>query len=909
MPNIVDRLQPFGLGFDKGLEVLIRGIRTRSNDQEKLAAYLEDTISQCKQQLKNADIETKSMIVLKLAYLEMFGYDMSWCSFQILDVLSSPKFQHKRIGYLAAIQILQRQDSEDALMLMTNQLKKDLNSSNYVECGLAIACIASCVTSELAHDICDDLVKMLNHSKPYIRKRAVLAMYKVFLKYPESLPMYFNEVMKRLDDSDTSVVSATVNVICELAHSNPSNYVELAPRLFGLLKETSNNWMVIRLLKLFSYLSVAEPRLKKKLMPEIVHLMENTDALSLVYECINAILNGEMLTEDDVETAELIIEKLLSFFKSDDQNLKYVCLLAFIKTCKIHKKLIKKHTGVLLSCLYENDITIRETALEIVDYLVSERNIVTVVARLLVQLVPYDDQKERLHILNQSLATEPDDDEEEDNSFGTDQQPLAVSDKYRLRVIEKIVEICSLNSYENIPNFHWYIGVLLDILKINSASEIAGVDELITDQFTDMSIRIPSIRSFLVESCLELCLGEERTTSQLLQFGNGLRNCIWVVGEYYDEYLEDTNDDEEDDPDNSSVNSSKPKITVPEIIDHLSHQEVLQDLDAEGGASMIIPVYIEAAAKLFSKYTMALQNFWNKDDLSSVKELCKLLIDWLSRFTTSTNFESQERSVSFIEILKLVSESLTEAEKGFSDSETVEAPKLISSGYSQMFNIAEIRPISYGLQQRIPVPDDLDLSGAINSKAMGSIVEEIDRLHLQDIEVEKQKNKEQAMEEAIKEEDEDSKTISKDIRKKERIEKQEEDPYYITGGEKKGEDTNATVKHHKPRKKIKKEKVLILDEEGGNDKTDEKLKKKKPRKSIIDTSNLEKVDLHSNGVEQSTETEYKTEQEVEQMRKQLEAVPIEDTTKEVKVVRKNPKRRKKHHRKVRRSAPVIHEDK
>lgn len=99
------RLQPFGISFDQSLESLIKGIRERSKDSEKLAAFLDDSIKECKDDLKDADLEKKSMVILKLAYLEMYGYDMSWCSFNILEVLSSPKFQHKRIGYLAAVQI------------------------------------------------------------------------------------------------------------------------------------------------------------------------------------------------------------------------------------------------------------------------------------------------------------------------------------------------------------------------------------------------------------------------------------------------------------------------------------------------------------------------------------------------------------------------------------------------------------------------------------------------------------------------------------------------------------------------------------------------------------------------------------------------------------------------------------
>lgn len=47
---------------------------------------------------------------------------MSWASFHIVEVMSSPKFLYKRAGYLAATQSFQ-QDT-DVLMLTTNLIKK-----------------------------------------------------------------------------------------------------------------------------------------------------------------------------------------------------------------------------------------------------------------------------------------------------------------------------------------------------------------------------------------------------------------------------------------------------------------------------------------------------------------------------------------------------------------------------------------------------------------------------------------------------------------------------------------------------------------------------------------------------------------------------------------------------------------
>lgn len=66
--------------------------------------------------------DLKGTALLKLIYLEMFGHDMSWASFNVLEVMSSPKYLQKRVGYLGAVQSF-RSDTE-VLMLATNLLKK-----------------------------------------------------------------------------------------------------------------------------------------------------------------------------------------------------------------------------------------------------------------------------------------------------------------------------------------------------------------------------------------------------------------------------------------------------------------------------------------------------------------------------------------------------------------------------------------------------------------------------------------------------------------------------------------------------------------------------------------------------------------------------------------------------------------
>jgi hypothetical protein len=54
--------------------------------------------------------------------LDMMGYDMSWASFHVVEVMSSPRIHLKSVGYLAATQSFGPET--DVLMLTTNLLKK-----------------------------------------------------------------------------------------------------------------------------------------------------------------------------------------------------------------------------------------------------------------------------------------------------------------------------------------------------------------------------------------------------------------------------------------------------------------------------------------------------------------------------------------------------------------------------------------------------------------------------------------------------------------------------------------------------------------------------------------------------------------------------------------------------------------
>ncbi|TPX63851.1 hypothetical protein SpCBS45565_g06327 [Spizellomyces sp. 'palustris'] len=183
--------------FEKSLADLIRGIRANKKNEQK---YIGTCLDEIRSQVRSNDPHTKATAIQKLAHLHMHGYDMSWASFHVIEVMSLQKTLYKRIGYHAAA-VSFRQDT-DVLMLCTNLIKKDLSSNDNVETAIALHGLASIVTPDLGRDLSPDLIAMLNHSRPYIRKRVILVLYRVFLKYPEALRMAFSRLKEKLDDPD-----------------------------------------------------------------------------------------------------------------------------------------------------------------------------------------------------------------------------------------------------------------------------------------------------------------------------------------------------------------------------------------------------------------------------------------------------------------------------------------------------------------------------------------------------------------------------------------------------------------------------------------------------------------------------------------------------------------------------------
>jgi AP-3 complex subunit delta len=416
----------------------------------------------------------------------MFGYDISWAAFQCIECMSFPKFAAKRIGYLAAS--LSFNENLDVVMLTTNLFRKDFSSQSQFEIGVALNCLANIITPDLARDLVSEIVAMMNSSRPYVRKRSTLLAYKIFLKYPEALRPTFPRLKDKLEDPEPAVVNAAVNVICEMARKSPKNYLGLAPVLFTILQTSTNNWMLIKTVKLFGALAPLEPRLGKKLVEPLTNIINTTHAKSLMYECVLTCTKG--LT-GHLPTMQLCAEKLRYMVEDRDPNLKYLGIVGMSNIAAVHPKMMMEHKELVLRCLEDEDVTIRVSALNLLENLATRKNLMEVVRRLQDYL-------------------------------------LKAEGAYKDNLSEKIIMLCSSKNYHFVTDFEWYLGVLVDLVYV-AGTKKGG---LIATQLMDVLIRVKSVREYGVQCLMQLLADPRLKDDANSSVVEVLAAAAWIVGEF-----------------------------------------------------------------------------------------------------------------------------------------------------------------------------------------------------------------------------------------------------------------------------------------------------------------------------------------------------------------------------------------
>ncbi|XP_047973587.1 AP-3 complex subunit delta-like [Salvia hispanica] len=477
-PSLMDSL------FQRSIDDLIKSLRLTPPGTEP--AFIAKSIEEIRREIKSTDPHTKSSALQKLTYLHsLHGLDMSWAAFHSVELSSSSAHSHKRTAYLSAA-LSFNPATTDVILLLTHQLRKDLSSPNVHDVSLALSTLSSICNPDLARDLTPDLFTLLSSSKITVRKKAIATVLGVFEHYPDAVRVCFKRVVENIENSDLGILSAVVGLFCELTENEPRSYLPLAPEFYKILVDCKNNWILIKVLKIFAKLAPLEPRLGKRVVEPICEIMRTMGAKSLVFECVRTILTS--LSEHD-SAVKLAVGKVREFLLEDDPNLKYLGLQALAIVAQNNISAVVENKDLVVKALSDSDVNIRLEALRLVMCIVSEDNVMEI-CRILI---------------SHSLKSDP---------------------EFCNEILGFILLTCGRNYYEVIFDFDWYVLFLGEMARLPHCQK---GDEIAT-QLIDIGIRVKDARSQLVHVTRDLVIDPALLGNPFMHAV--LAAAAWVSGEY-----------------------------------------------------------------------------------------------------------------------------------------------------------------------------------------------------------------------------------------------------------------------------------------------------------------------------------------------------------------------------------------
>lgn len=433
--------------------------------------------------------------------------------------------------------------------------------------------------------------------------------------------------------------------------------------------------------------------------------------MSLLYECINGIIQGGILDGEDNlqerdEVASLCVGKLRGMIVIDsDPNrmffhplyhiciysfltasniVKYVALLALNRIVTTHPMLVSVQQDVIMECLDDPDISIRLQALELAAGMVTSDTLQEVVNRLVQQL---------------RFAPVP---SQVDASGENPEEPVEVEtmntlpNDYRAEVVHRILDICSQNNYSEIEDFEWYVNVLVQLVGLLPLSEAddyllqsySGQDSPTSQKTTvayrigteirNIAVRVKGVRMEACRAAESLLLVDNRPL--LFPVGSSVGDDVlgpvaWVVGEYAEEIR--------------------------------SPSRSLQSLIDPGNLSLpsnTLQLFLQAIPKVFiqANKDCETRDSWK----SEISLLLARVVEFLESLAAHPDLDVQERAIEFLEVLRLGADALR--------SETQEVPFLITSVIPSLFMGLELKPVALNAQKKVVLSSSLRLDEPFN---------------------------------------------------------------------------------------------------------------------------------------------------------------------------------------------------
>lgn len=450
------------------LRLFIKAVRySRTIADERLVIRKESAAIRTAFKDVNLSNNKRRVNIQKLLYLYILGEKTHFGQIECIKLLASTNFVDKRLGYLAASLLLD--ENQEILTLLTNSLVQDLMHPNQYFVALALSTLATVLSYDLSNDTYQSVLQIMtkNELNPYLKKKAILVAAKIVEKNGDLIELFYETFLKRrvlsVEERDHLVLLA----VCELVksfykHGNGLIKVSLVlnslPKLLAILKNLSatnyypeydimgvpDPFLHVLLLQAVTQIitlpvASAEEALAENSaelaqygIPRNVNLARSFGQLNdqyndlltqislnvefgknagnlILYEVVRLIFS---LKNSNSALKVLGINLLGRFLTLSDNNIRYISLNTLLTVVELEPKTVQRHQTIILSCLFDRDISIKRRALELVFEILNGNNI-RVLVKELVRFLQTDADSgsgfNEFNMFSYNLAKDPDD--------------------------------------------------------------------------------------------------------------------------------------------------------------------------------------------------------------------------------------------------------------------------------------------------------------------------------------------------------------------------------------------------------------------------------------------------------------------------------------------------------------------
>ena len=403
--------------------------------------------------------------------------------------------------------------------------------------------------------------------------------------------------------------------------------------------------------------------------------------MSLLYECINTVLAVLLSISsgqpNHASSIQICLQKLRILIEDSDQNLKYLGLLAMSKILETSAaSSVQAHKDLIMQCLDDKDESIRLRSLDLLYGMVSKKNLMEIIRKLMAHMSKAD------------------------------------GSHYRDELLAKIVDICSQKNYQHVSNFEWYVSVLVELTRMEGTRH----GRLLAAQMLDVAIRVESIRPSIVMQ-MSVLIDNMHVFSPLLLLGAGHKSAsdicevlyaaTWICGEFA-QHLHD--------PMRTMQAMLKSKVTnLPGHIQSAFIQNVLK-------------LYSHIVTRIYRTHRRQGSNEdaeENEDEggefvlsgegLAECSRLTTFVSEGIAQFEQSADIEVQERACAMLQILKYVQKMVDKSSSRGEGAAEAAWSVRVDLELAALFE-GELNPVAAKAQRKVPLPDTLDLDEWINSE-------------------------------------------------------------------------------------------------------------------------------------------------------------------------------------------------